>query len=45
MTVTAHCHHAPCNHYQVLDLAKLREFGPDAPAMTDDLISNLKCPV
>jgi len=23
MTVTAHCHHGPCNHNQVLDLARV----------------------
>jgi hypothetical protein len=35
MAVTAHCHHAPCNHNQKLDLAKLRDrFGPDAPAIS-----------
>ncbi|WP_292106347.1 hypothetical protein [Mesorhizobium sp.] len=39
MTVTAFCHHAPCNHSQKLDLAKLRDrFGPDAPAMADDIV-------
>lgn len=44
MTVTAHCHHAPCNHSQKLDLVKLRDrFGPDAPAMADDLTPKLKC--
>ncbi|WP_245509074.1 hypothetical protein [Mesorhizobium sp. M4B.F.Ca.ET.019.03.1.1] len=44
MTVTAFCHHAPCNHSQPLDLPKLRDrFGPDAPAMADDIIPKLKC--
>lgn len=44
MTVMAHCHYAPCNHSQALDLVKLRDrFGPDAPAMADDLIPKLKC--
>lgn len=44
MTVTAHCHPSPCNHHRVLDLGKLRDrFGPDAPAMADDLIPKLKC--
>ena len=44
MTVMAHCHHGPCNHNQVLDLVKLRDrFGPDAPAMADDLIPKLRC--
>jgi hypothetical protein len=34
----------PCNHSQVLDLAKLRDrFGPDASAMANDLIPKLKC--
>ncbi|RWO10307.1 MAG: hypothetical protein EOS07_09780 [Mesorhizobium sp.] len=33
MTVTAHCHHAPCHHRDTLDLVKLRDrFGPDAPS-------------
>ncbi|MER8882581.1 hypothetical protein [Mesorhizobium sp. M0816] len=42
--VTAHCHRAPCHHRQELDLAKLRaRFGPDAPAMADDLIPKLRC--
>ncbi|WP_292167178.1 hypothetical protein [Mesorhizobium sp.] len=44
MTVTAFCHWSPCNHSQKLDLAQLRDrYGPDAPAMADDLISKLKC--
>ena len=44
MTVMAQCHRAPCNHNQVLDLVKLRDrFGPDAPAMADDLIPKLRC--
>ncbi|WP_192177665.1 hypothetical protein [Mesorhizobium amorphae] len=44
MTVRAFCHHAPCNHSQVLDLVKLRDrYGPDAPATADDLIPKLKC--
>ena len=38
MTVTAHCHNSACHHSQALDLAELRDrFGPDAPAMADDL--------
>ena len=44
MTVMEHCHHGPCNHTQALDLVKLRgRFGPDAPAMAGDLISELRC--
>ncbi|ANN58683.1 hypothetical protein A9174_19325 [Mesorhizobium loti NZP2037] len=44
MAVTAHCQTAPCHHRQALDLAKLRNrFGPDTPAMADDLIPRLKC--
>ncbi|MER9167683.1 hypothetical protein NKI12_09910 [Mesorhizobium australicum] len=44
MTVTAHCHHSPCNHSQKLDLVNLRDrFGPEAPAMADDIIPKLKC--
>ncbi|WP_292312957.1 hypothetical protein [Mesorhizobium sp.] len=44
MTVTAFCHHAPCNHNQKLDLAMLRDrYGPDAAAMADDIIPKLKC--
>jgi len=44
MTVRAFCHHAPCNRSQLLDLAKLHDrFGPDAPAMTDDITPKLKC--
>ncbi|WP_292174908.1 hypothetical protein [Mesorhizobium sp.] len=44
MTVTAFCHWSPCNHSQKLDLAQLRDrYGPDSPAMADDLIPKLKC--
>jgi hypothetical protein len=44
MAVTAHCHHAPCNHSQMLDLVKLRDrFGPDAPAMEWDIRPKLRC--
>jgi hypothetical protein len=44
MTVTAYCHRSACNHHQVLDLEMLRDrFGPDAPAMADDLIPKLRC--
>jgi len=44
MTVTAFCHHAPCNHSQKLDLKALRDrFGPDAPAMEWDILPKLHC--
>lgn len=44
MTLTAFCHHAPCNHHQVLDLAALAaRFGPDAPAMEWDIRPKLRC--
>ena len=44
MKLTACCHHAPCNHHQLLDLLKLRDrFGPDAPAMEWDIRPKLKC--
>jgi hypothetical protein len=44
MKVTAHCHNAGCHHKQELELVKLRDrFGPDAPAMADDLTPKLKC--
>jgi len=43
MTVTAHCQNSRCNRSQVLDLKALSErFGPDAPAMHDDLAPRLK---
>lgn len=43
MTVTAHCRNSACHHNQALDLAKHRDrFGPDAPAMADDLTPKLK---
>ncbi|TIX28293.1 hypothetical protein [Mesorhizobium sp.] len=42
MTVTAYCH--ACNHHKVLNLEALRDrFGPEAPAMADDIIPKLKC--
>lgn len=42
MTVTAYCH--GCNHHKVLKLELLRDkFGPDAPAMADDILPKLKC--
>lgn len=44
MTVRAFCQRSRCNHSQVLDLKALAErFGPDAPAMHDDLVPRLKC--
>ena len=44
MTVAAHCHRSACHHSQLLDLVKLRErFGPDMPAMHDDLVPKLRC--
>jgi hypothetical protein len=44
MTVTAYCHRSLCNHNQKLDLKRLRDkFGPDAPAMHDDLAPKLRC--
>ncbi|MDX8536001.1 hypothetical protein RFM23_00010 [Mesorhizobium abyssinicae] len=44
MTVTAFCQWSPCNHSQKLDLAQFRDcYGPDSPAMADDLIPRLKC--
>jgi hypothetical protein len=44
MTVAAHCRRSACNHSQLLDLAKLRDrFGPDVPAMHDDLVPRLRC--
>lgn len=44
MTVAAHCHRISCHHTQMLDLEKLKErFGPDMPAMHDDLVPRLRC--
>ena len=44
MTVMAHCQNYCCHHRQVLDIKALSErFGPDAPAMYDDLVPRLKC--
>jgi hypothetical protein len=44
MRVTAFCQNSRCNHNQQLDLAALAaKFGPDAPAMHDDLVPRLKC--
>jgi hypothetical protein len=38
MMLTAYCHNPQCNRHQVLNLEKLRDpFGPDAPAMADDI--------
>ncbi|WP_181175714.1 hypothetical protein [Mesorhizobium sp. B2-3-4] len=42
MQLTAYCH--ACNHSKVLSLEKLkRRFGPDTPAMADDIKPKLKC--
>ncbi len=44
MMLTAYCHNSACNHSQRLDLEKLRDrFGPDAPAMHDDIVPKLRC--
>ena len=44
MTITAHCQNARCNHSHRLDLKDLAaRFGPDTPAMHDDLAPRLKC--
>lgn len=44
MKVHAYCHVYRCHHNQKLDLEKLRDrFGPDAPAMSDDLVPKLRC--
>ena len=44
MTIEACCQKAPCHHHQTLDLVKLRDrFGPDAPAMSDDLTPKMRC--
>ena len=44
MTVMAHCQSYRCHHRQELDIKALSErFGPDAPAMHDDLVPRLKC--
>lgn len=44
MTLTAYCQRSECNRSQRLDLSALRaRFGPDAPAMADDLKPKLKC--
>ena len=40
--MTAYC--SSCNHHSRLDLEKLRDrYGPDAPAMSDDIVPRLKC--
>jgi len=39
-----HCQNSRCNHRHVLDLKALADrFGPDAPAIHDDLVPRLKC--
>ncbi|WP_292502429.1 hypothetical protein [Mesorhizobium sp.] len=44
MRLIAFCHNPKCHHNQVLDLEAIRgKLGPDAPAMSDDLIPKLKC--
>lgn len=44
MRLTAFCHNPKCHHNQVLDLGELKaKLGPDAPAMSADLIPKLKC--
>jgi hypothetical protein len=44
MRVTAFCQNSRCHHNQQLDLKALAaKFGPDAPAMHDDLVPRLKC--
>lgn len=44
MTVTAYCHNPACNHSATLDLKRMRDrFGPDAPAMRDDVLPMLYC--
>jgi hypothetical protein len=42
--VHAYCHNYPCNNNQKFDLEKLRDrFGPDAPAINDDLAAKHRC--
>ncbi|WP_292427465.1 hypothetical protein [Mesorhizobium sp.] len=44
MRLVAFCHNPKCRHNQALDLEALKAMlGPDAPAMSDDLIPKLKC--
>lgn len=44
MKVTVYCQNVACGAHKDLDLAGLRDrFGPDAPAMADDLIPYLRC--
>lgn len=44
MTLTAYCHRSRCNHHAVLDVPALAtKYGPDAPAMHDDLAYKLRC--
>lgn len=44
MRLVAFCHNSKCHHNQALDLEAIKaKLGPDAPAMSDDLIPKLKC--
>jgi hypothetical protein len=44
MTLLAYCHSPTCHHNQRLDLIKIRDkLGPDAPAMSDDLVPRMRC--
>ena len=44
MTVAEHCHNPRCHHTEKLDLEAIRDrFGPDFPAMADDLLPKLRC--
>ncbi|TIX68072.1 MAG: hypothetical protein E5V25_13890 [Mesorhizobium sp.] len=44
MRLTAFCHNPKCHHNETLDLDAIKaKLGPDAPAMSDDLIPKLKC--
>lgn len=42
--ISVWCHNPRCHHRSKLDLLKLRDkYGPDAPAMRDDILPKLKC--
>jgi len=44
MRLDAYCHNHLCHHHQPLDLMNLRDkLGPDAEAMSDDLVPKLRC--
>ncbi|GLS29982.1 hypothetical protein SAMN04488498_104313 [Mesorhizobium albiziae] len=44
MKVTAFCLDDACRNVRVLPLEELRDrFGPDAPAMRDDILPRLRC--